>query len=234
MDNPGDLPGTLGAVLDPVFALRTTLSIPAGGSAAVIFSTFYANDRDDAMRLAHEFSNSAKAASYFYSAAENGDAQPADAWSDDTAVHQKLASLLLFRARSYPTGVIGSAVKSDRRDLISIGITGELPVLLARIGTSQSSGRIAEMIELHRYWSSKGIECDFVIITHEPGDNRDLKREIATLVTPGGEIDSAKRPGGVFLFDVSELSERQAHALNDVARIQIDCDLQALAEVADG
>jgi hypothetical protein len=58
--------------------------------------------------------------------------------------------------------------------------------------------------------------------------------EVASLVSPGGDAEAMKKAGGIFVFDVSEVNSRQAAALNAAARIQIDCDLDTLAEVANG
>jgi cyclic beta-1,2-glucan synthetase len=228
MDNPGNLPGTVGAVLDPVLSLRTTLTIPGGQSASVVFTTFHAIDHDDATRLAEQFREFATANKYF-DVVPQAQSSPAD-----TTVYQDLAALLLFGAKSDNATPIGSEVKGDRRDLLALGITGELPILLARIGTSRSSGRVAELVDLHRYWSLKKVECDLVIITDDTRGSGKLWDEVASLVSPGGDADTMKKAGGIFVFDVSEVNSRQAAALNAVARIQIDCDLNTLAEVANG
>ena len=228
MDNPGDLSGTVGAVLDPVLALRTTLTIPAGEAVSVIFTTFHANDRDDATRLAEEFSKIEIASRPF-------DALPTAVSSPvSTPVFQDLAGLLLFGARSDCDAPIGSAIKGDRRDLITLGVTGELPVLLASVGSSNSSGRITELVAMHRYWSLKGIDCDFVIVTDDPQNGGSLKKDVESLVLPSGDADTLKQSGGIFVFDLNELNEKQTWALNAAARIEIDCDLNTLAEAANG
>jgi cellobiose phosphorylase len=228
MDSPGDLPGTVGAVLDPVLALRTTLTIPAGQSASVVFTTFHAIDREDSIRRVEQFADLETVTTLFESAS------PAEPSSPYEAVYQDLAALLLFGAKSDNDTPVGSKVKGDRRDLLTLGLTGELPILLARIGTSRSSGRVAELVDLHRYWSLKKIECDLVIITDDTRGSGKLRGEVASLVSPGGDAEAMKKAGGIFVFDVSEVNSRQAAALNAAARIQIDCDLDTLAEAANG
>jgi cyclic beta-1,2-glucan synthetase len=228
MDKAGDLPGTVGAVLDPVLSLRTTLTIPAGQSASVVFTTFHAVDRADAARLAEEFSRFETSSKYFDA---DSAAEPAPA---DAAVYQDLAALLLFGAKSDSDTPVGSEIKGDRRDLITLGITGELPILLARIGTSKSSARVAELVDLHRYWSLKKVECDLVIITDDTRGSSKLREEVTALVSPGGDAEATKKAGGIFVFDLIELNPRQSAALNASARIQINCDLDTFEEVANG
>ncbi|HUQ48909.1 MAG TPA: hypothetical protein VM053_11815 [Gemmatimonadaceae bacterium] len=228
MDNPGDLSGTVGAVLDPVLALRTTLKIPAGKSASVVFTTFHANDRDDATQLAQRYSGFELVETFF------DGVSPTDASSGDTAVYQDVAGILLFGAKTDPSGMVGSNVTGDRRDLLSLGLTGEFPILLARIETSSSPARITEIVDMHRYWSLKGVVCDLVIVTDDTRGSTRLKDEVSLLVSPGGDADSMKRAGGVFVLDMSEMNPKQTAALDAAARIQIDCDLETLAEVANG
>ncbi len=235
MDNPGELPCTVGAVLDPVLALRTTLTIAAGKSASAIFTTFYANDRDDATRCFNEFRDFETVSNYVdHPSADVVESSTGEGSLAETTVYQDLAGLLIFGATSNTETPIGSQVKGDRRDLIAIGISGAPPILLARIGSSKSSPRITAMLALHRYWNIKGIDSDLVIITDDPNDNAQLKKEVALLVSPVGDADATKRAGGVFVFDASELSEKQTWALGAAARIQIDCDMNTLAEVANG
>jgi hypothetical protein len=179
------------------------------------------------MRLAKEFSDLKTVVQYF-DAAPSAESSPVE-----TGVYQDLAARLIFGARSDNDTPVGSEIKGDRRDLISLGITGELPILLARIGTSRSSGRVTELVELHRYWSLKRVECDLVIITDDTRGSGKLRQEVASLVSPGGDADAMKKAGGIFVFDVSEVNSRQAAALNAAARIQIDCDLDTLVEAAN-
>lgn len=227
MDKPGNLAGTVGAVLDPVLALRTTLTIPAGQSGSVVFTTFHAVDRDDAVRLAKEFVGLEKLNEHFVPAS------PSESFSAENALYQDLASLLLFGARSTNDTPLGSEAKGDRRDLLSLGLTGELPILLARIGTSESSDRVAKLVELHRYWSLKKVECDLVIVTDDTRGSGKLREEVAALVSPGGDVAATKKAGGIWVLDVSEVNPAQTAALNEAARIQIDCDLTTLAEIAN-
>lgn len=228
MDKPGDLAGTVGAVLDPILALRTTLTIPAGKSASAIFVTFHANDRDDATRLAEQFSEFKTVKEYFDTVSPN---EPS---SVDTTVYQNLAGILLFGATSNNDSAPGSEIKGDRRDLLALGLTGEFPILLARIGTSGSSGMVAELVDLHRYWCLKGVDCDLVIITDDTRGSTKLQGEVSLLVSPGGDADEMKRAGGVFVLDVSEINPKQTAALNTAARMRIDCDRDTLSEVANG
>ncbi len=55
MERDGALSGTTGAVLDPIFALRTRLKLAPGQSASVAFTTFVATSREQAFALADRY-----------------------------------------------------------------------------------------------------------------------------------------------------------------------------------
>jgi len=97
---PGELSGTAGAVLDPVFALRTILSIPPGRSAQVIFSTYGAEDREDALRMAEWFNDWENARHPFDEAPRDDGNNGLGIAASDSALYQDLAGLLLYGARS--------------------------------------------------------------------------------------------------------------------------------------
>ena len=51
----GPLSGTVGAVLDPIFALRTRVRLAPGQAASVAFSTLVATTRERAFELADRY-----------------------------------------------------------------------------------------------------------------------------------------------------------------------------------
>lgn len=235
MDDPGDLSGTVGAVLDPVLSLRATLNIAAGQSAIAIFTTFYASDRDEAVKLAETFANAGDAANYFDVApAGQKEATSVRPKPSDAALFQDLAGILLYGS-TFPekTTPIGGQIPSDRRDLIAVGLTGEWPILLATIASRESLSRIAEVISLHRYWRMKGVACDLVILCDDREQRSGLKDKIVSTLTSAAPSEKLEKAGGVFVLQMDALDSRQRNAIETTARIQIDCDRQTLAEAAD-
>src|SRR5690606_24679488 len=55
LDNPGALSGTTGAVLDPIFSIRTRVSLEPGASASVVYTTLVATSREQAFELADRY-----------------------------------------------------------------------------------------------------------------------------------------------------------------------------------
>lgn len=218
MDNPGDLKGNVGAVLDPVLGIRVTIAVPAGESGTVVFTTFFAKDRDDALKLADTL-------------AKRGAQEPGQlelvknpiVTLRDPEIYQHLAGPLLY-------GTTTASATASRADLIAIGLTGEWPVLLATVGSPESLKSLSDVVAMHRYWHLKGLESDLVIVSSGPPELLDLIRE---LLTAHHDEESPEEARGAFVFEKPALKARQFETLTSIARIQIDCDLQSLDDIAN-
>lgn len=218
MDNPGELKGTVGAVLDPVLAIRARVSVPAGESASVVFTTFFANDREDALQLAERV----KAAGTEVQPIAELITSPLFT-SVNPDISQELAARLI-----YGTNALGRT--ASRADLISIGLTGDWPILLATLTSTDAAESLADVVDLHRYWHLKGLDCDLVIVSRGSQALLDVVRDLLKVHSDDQTLGDAK---GVLVLDKANLNAKQVASLEAVARIKIDCDRQTLDDIAD-
>ena len=227
MDNPGDLSGTVGAVLDPVMALRARLIIPPGESRTATFTTFFAEDRVEATRMAAQFHRADEAeVAFSFSgsrlAPEIGELGISGA---DAAAYQDLAADLLFGAR--PAGAVqadANAPMPGRAELLEIGITGEWPILLATLHTIEGVSGVASLVTLYRYLQLKNITCDVVILCGDDDDAAGLGDLAISAVKIAGGEDVLDQPGGVHVRCRDKLGPTDVDLLLSVARVR-----QALA-----
>ena len=228
MDKPGDLPGSVGAVLDPILSLRTTVTIPAGRSARVTFTTFYADDREQAVQMADLYHDpySARRAldlSWAHAQAELREMGIAPA---DAALYQELAGHLLY---SHP-GFKGLAAKGEENKLgqealWGLGISGDSPILLATLTTADGLPSVRQLLKVHHYWRMKGLVSDLVILNeHPPTYLQELNDELLSTVMASSESGLLDRPGGVFIRRSDVLKPEDITLLHALARIQVDCD----------
>ncbi|MDO8501881.1 MAG: hypothetical protein Q7S20_08550 [Gemmatimonadaceae bacterium] len=237
MDNPGELSGTVGAVLDPVVALRTRLLIPAGESARVIFTTFVAEKRDEAVRLAGFYHVMGDAERAFDLSAAEGERELGELGitAVAAAAYQDMAGVLLYG--SPPAGALAAGRGDDepgRAELLAMGITGEWPILLATVQTLDGVARVTELLTLHRYWRCKGIACDLVILCGVAQSDQQLKDEVVSIVIASGESDLLDQPRGVFVRRSDALRPKDVELLGSSARIRVDCSGPTMIEIADG
>lgn len=215
MDNPGILSGTTGAVLDPVLALRTTLPIPGGNTASAVFTTFVAADREEAVSLAMRYTDFGKVQDAIELALDEGDGVASDMGlrPGDTAAYHALAGEILYGTGRIPPGT--------RDDLLALGLTGEWPVLLARLSEATDPGRAADVLALHEYLRRKGIATDIVFICGDAG----LEQKVIEKATPPGEISDAGilDQQGIFVRNEAVLGPAAVALLESLARVRIDC-----------
>ena len=220
LERDGSLSNRTGAVLDPVFSIRARLSIPPGDSTSVSFVTFMATDREHAHQMARTFSNRSTVDELLSRVrSESGD--------DRASLYQELAGELLF-PKSGPLQHGGG-----RAELESLGISGELPIIVARVESDQSIPAVAELLAMQRYWRSVGIRCDLVFVSNH--ESLHLERAVVDANSDTALLRDAESftfPGYAISVRTDAVSQQQLHALSSNARIEIDCSTFELMQYA--
>jgi cyclic beta-1,2-glucan synthetase len=155
MDNPGDLSGRVGAVLDPIFAIRARVSVPPGATVEATFTTLVSTNRDDAVEKLDGVA---------------GRPTPVDVSDETDALYQDLAGALLFPetrpARDLAAGHVAPRAADD------------VPVLLASVQMLDGVNDAREIIKAQRYLERKGFNLDVVILAHGEPLARDVSRTL--------------------------------------------------------
>jgi cyclic beta-1,2-glucan synthetase len=218
MDKDGDLSGRTGAVLDPVFALRVPVSIPAGQSVQVTFTTFMADTRNAAVDSATMYSDARRVGDSFENAGSTTES------SSDAAVYHELAGHLLFppiRSHSRPLDA-----DLDLAGLTSLPLSGA-PIVLTTARNEAGLKTVRSLVEMHGYWERKGISTDLVIIADDSVADLD---ELKAYEGGAGEL-AVSEGGRIVLRRFNEVSQNALDALRAVARISVECIGQSLADV---
>jgi len=228
MDAPGHLSGTTGAVLDPIFSLRKKVTIPSGRSAEVTFTTFYAEDREQAIQLADLYHDpySARRALDLSWAHAQAELRELGITPADAALYQELAGHLLYAHPGFKgLAAKGADNKLGQPELWGMGISGDWPILLATLESHDGLPSVRQLLKVHHYWRLKGIACDLVILNeHLPTYLQELNDELLSTVMASSEAGLLDRPGGVFIRRADVLKPEDITLLHALARIQVDCD----------
>ncbi|MBW8770145.1 MAG: carbohydrate-binding protein, partial [Gemmatimonadetes bacterium] len=233
----GRLSGTVGAVLDPIMAIRARVRLEAGESATVAFTTLVAPTRERAFELADRYdepSAAQRALDLAWTTAQvelrELNISPADA-----AVYQEVAGHLFYANRS-----LGAAeeerlgCRGTQPLLWSIGVSGDWPILLAAIDSMEGLTTLRQLLSAHRYWRRRGMQVDLVVLdTHPPTYQKDVRDKITATVlasTEGGGLD---HPGGVFVRRVDLLAPDVLLMLRSTARVIVDCDGRSLGRMLE-
>ncbi len=208
MDNPGDLSETSGAVLDPVMALRVRMRVDAGETVEVVFSTFAAEERAQAIGHARHFSQPVVHAAALHGSEDHvlAEAGLGPAWQ--ARIDAATPHLI------YGTG---RAAAGTRDDILTLGITGEWPIAVARIAYEADIECAGDAVKLHRYWILKGIPLDLVILCATGA----IADAVQQMVVP--EPEATEGAPGIIVLGPESIDRPGVPVLESLARIHIVC-----------
>ena len=230
------LSNSVGPVLDPVFALRRRVWVPAGSTVKIAFWTMIAASRDEAMAAIdkHQDTNAfERAATLAWTQAQvqlrHLDIAPAQA-----TLYQRLAGHVL-----YANPALRASSDTIRRGLAPApalwaqGISGDLPIVLVRIDEIEDSGIVRELLRAREYWRLKGLNVDLVILNERGASYvQDLQVTLETLVRThrsrthfGAEGDK-----GIFVLRSDLISAETRALLLAVARVVLPGRRGSLAD----
>ena len=162
-----DLSQTTGTVLDPVFSIRRSVLVPAGGRTSVTFWTMVADDPEKLLDLVDRHRDSSafgRAATLSWTQAQvrlrHSGITPTAA-----ADFQRLGGMLLradARLRAPAPTIVSDA--GPQSALWPYGISGDLPIVLFRIEDVQDAPRLREVLAAHEYLWMRGCAFDVVIL----------------------------------------------------------------------
>lgn len=223
-----DLSGTVGAVLDPIFALRAKVTVAPGKSAVVAFTTFVTDSRERAAELADLYHDpySARRALDLSWAQAQAELRELGITPADAALYQELAGHIM-----YPHPIFRRLTDNDpenrldQQSLWGMGISGDCPIVLAKISGSGGLPSVRQLLRTHHYWRLKGITCDLVFLnTHPVSYLQELNDQLLATVMTSSEAGLLDRPGGIFIRREDILKPEEIVQLHDLAKIQVDCD----------
>ena len=117
------------------------------------------------------------------------------------------------RTSSSPAGPCGPTGDNRRQPsgpagLWRFGISGDRPIVLARIAGTDQLPLARQLLAAHAYLRAPGLEFDLVLLDEEPGSYLDeLNRQLLSRVRAAGGAERVDQPGGVFVLKASQMSE---------------------------
>ena len=234
------LSDTVGAVLDPVFALRRRLRVPAGGVARIAFWTVVASSREailDAIDKHQDTNAFERAATLAWTQAQV-QLRHLDVAPEQASLFQRLAGHVLYAS---PT--LRSSSDAIRRGLAAPpalwaqGISGDAPIVLVRIDELEDSGIVREMLRAHEYWRLKGLVVDLVILNERGASYvQDLQIALETMVRTsrsGTHLGAEIGVGGIFVLRTDLISTEARALLLALARVVLLSRRGSLADQLD-
>ncbi|HEY1100171.1 MAG TPA: cyclic beta 1-2 glucan synthetase, partial [Myxococcota bacterium] len=223
-----------GAVLDPIVAVRTTIAVPPGETVRLHLVTGVAATRAGAVGLVDKYRDRHVAERVLeLSWTDNQVAlRRLDTTDADVQLYERLASHVLYASAALraPEAVL---LKNRRGQsgLWGYGISGDLPIVLVRIGDLAEVGLVHHLLKAHAWWRLKGLIVDVVIWNEDPSGYRQVLQEtIMGLVTAVGDGALVDVPGGVFVRRGDQISDEDKVLMQAAARLVVTDTAGPLAE----
>ncbi len=233
-DSPTALSNTQGPVLDPIVAIRRTLSLSPDETATVQIISGVADTREAALALAEKycdrhFVERAFEMAWFQSQEVLRHLKASEA---DAQVYGRLATSVIHGTalrRAAPSVIARNRL--GQSGLWRFAVSGDLPIVLLRIGDLNRIDLVQQALQAHAYWRMKGLTVDLVIVNEDfSGYRAILQDQITGLINAGPEAHIIDRPGGVFLRRAEELSEEDRVLFQTVARVVVTDTAETLLE----
>ena len=234
------LSNTTGTVLDPVFASRRRMRIRPGGSVRIAFWTFVGRSRDEVIALADRHREPTAFDRVTTLAWSQGQIERhhMGLTSEQANQYQRLASHLLYAnpALRAPSQTIERGAQPASA-LWAHGISGDLPIVLARIDDESELPFVRELLQAHEYWQRRQFDVDLVILNEKATSYvQDLQVALESFVRIGQArrrlIGPALR-GNVFVLRRDLISADSRNALLAVARVDLVARRGALTDQLD-
>jgi cyclic beta-1,2-glucan synthetase len=231
------LSGTTGAVLDPIFALRTCVRLLPGRSATAAFTTLVAPTLERAFELADRYHHpyAAHRALDLAWTSTQVELRELKISPTEAAVFQEIAGYLFYSnpsTRPPQTELLRNY--GSQPSLWAAGISGDWPILLATIDSVDGLPTLRRLLAAHRYWRRRGMMVDLVVLnTRPPSYMQDLQDKITATIFAASDPGVMDRPGGVFARRRDLLSADVVGMLRATARVHVPCDGRTLGRILE-
>jgi cellobiose phosphorylase len=225
LDFDTTLSGTTGPVLDPVFSLRRVLRLAPAAEARLGFVTGAADSRAEANTVAEQFQTLDAAERAFERALDHTqyELRELGLTPDDVAFFNRLAGAVLFTDPALRSADAVAANRLGQPGLWPYAISGDRPIVLARLGADDDGALAHQLVQWHGYARRRGMDVDLVILGEV------IDRLMGQLQSgPAGSL--LGKPGGVFVLDASTVPDDGRILIEAAARAVLRGDRGSLAE----
>jgi len=222
MRDSAALSGSHGSVLDPIVAIRHQITLDPEKSATINIVTGIGETRAAALSLVEKYQDRRLADRVFDLAWTHSQVvlRQLNTTEADAQLYGHLAAPVIYANSSLRAEV--SVLGKNRRGqsgLWSYSISGDLPIVLLRIGDPANIDLVRQLVQAHAYWRIKGLAVDLVIWNEDHAGYRQLLHEqIMALIAAGTEAALFDRPGGIFVRAADQIPGEDRILLQAVAR----------------
>ncbi len=221
----GTLTNTDGAVLDPIIAIRRTVTVEPEQTVTMEIIVGAAESEAACRDLAVRYRDRRFTDRTLSLAWSQGQVmlRQLGAGSGDAQLFSELASALVYPGSRFRTNA--DLIRANRRGqsgLWAMGISGDLPIVLLRVTSEQNLAIVRQMLQAHAYWRQKGLAVDLVIWNQDASNYRqNLSDAITSIAASGPGSQLIDKPGGIFIRRSDLIAEEDRRLLQSAAAISM-------------
>ena len=228
------LSNTVGSVLDPIVALRRTVTLAPHETAVMDLVLGVTESRETALAHVEKYQSPRMADRAFDLAWTHSQVtlRHLNATEADAQLFGRLAAALIYAdpaRRASPSLLLIN--RRGQNGLWSYGISGDAPIVLVQISDLAKIDIVRQLIQAHAYWRMKGLTVELVVLNEDTSVYRQsLQDEITGLVSSGIEAHLLEKPGGIFVRRLDQIPNDDRVLLQAAARVVLDDEKGTLAE----
>lgn len=217
-----ELSDSEGSVLDPIVSIRCIVTIDPGETSRVNFITGMAETRAGAIELIDKYRDMRMAERVHNLAWTHNQMimQQLNITDVDIDLYMRLARAIIYPCsnwRASPSVLLNNP--HGQSSLWAYGISGDIPIVLLRIGDRSCIDLVHQLLRAHAYWHMMGLAVDLVIWNEDrSGYHQELQDEIMGLISIRTDTCAKERSGGVFVIHASQISEDAVVPVQAAAR----------------
>lgn len=217
---------TVGMTLDPIMALGQDVELPPYGRVSIAYLTLVTSTRQETLTLAERYQDWAMLERTIEVARRQHEQvlQRLEMDTPELAQIQQILSLLC-----YPHGALRTSAKTisantkGQSGLWAYGISGDVPVLLVRIGDVTELSLVLQVLRAHTYWREHQISIDLVILNlRDSSYSQELQEQIQRLIARSNSGGWQNRRGGVFVVNADRMQKDDRTLIETVAWVILD------------
>ena len=199
--------GRTGAVLDPIVSLTRRIRILPGHTAGIDVLTGVAADRNAVLALARKYRERHLHQRVFQLAwtHEQVTLQQLNMSAAEGQRYDHVASTLLYGPPAARN--VSDIALPPQSALWKHGISGDLPIVLARVANASQIDLVRHLIQAHGFWQKSGLDADLLIWNEElSGYRQELQEHILYLIESGAEARGGQGRGRMFAWRIEHLT----------------------------
>src|SRR5690606_3340331 len=233
MQQRGPLNGGVGSVLDPIAAARSEFVLGPGETATIDIVTGVAESREACVALALRYKDRALADRVFDMAWTHGQVvlRQLNSSEADAQLYARLAGAILYaNPRLRAEAPVLLANRRTQSGLWGHSISGDLPIVLLRIGARANLGLGRQVLPAHAWWRRSGLAGERVIWSEDRDGYRPQLHEQSLGLVSGPAGHPVERPGGVFVRHIEHMPPDDRVLLQSVVPVVLCPPTGALAD----